>query len=119
MQIKPFKIKVTPDQSRIVQKTLFDNYYYWSGYNHSYIQHTNKKYLSFDKGYDLPKALYYISNKKTFKLDQAKEITFEEFLKTYATKEYRKLKLQQLQQLNKKTTKTEELIKYFENFFKK
>ena len=119
MQIKPFKIKVTPEQSRIVQNTLFDNDYYWSGYNHSYIQHTDKKYLSFDIGYDFPKALCYISNKKAFELDQVKEITFEEFLKTYATKEYRKLKLQKLQQLNKKTTKTEELINYFEKFFKK
>jgi len=29
MEIKPFKMRVTPEQSRIVQQTLFNNNHTW------------------------------------------------------------------------------------------
>jgi len=45
--------------------------------------------------------------------------TFEYFLKTYAPKEYRKLKILQLNKKSKVETIKEELVNVFEKFFKK
>ena len=120
IEIEPFEIKVNPEQSRIIQKVLFQNNYDWVNYNHKTIQHTNKKYLSLDRGYDdSAKELCYIPSKSEFESDQTKEITFEYFLKTYAPKEYRKLKILQLNKKSKVETIKEELVNVFEKFFKK
>ena len=47
MEIKPFKIKVTPEQSKIVQEVLFANGVKWSG-DLAHVIHTDRKYLIVD-----------------------------------------------------------------------
>jgi len=101
MKIEEFKIRVTPEQSAIVQNVLFNNGYSWVTGCQNIVIHTNKKYLCLEDGYDaLPRELCYYNKRKTFEIDTLEELSFEEFLAKYDIKELRKYKLKKLNKLN-------------------
>ena len=72
--MRNFKIKVTPEQSEVVQKLLFLAGYSWLSGDKN-IKFTDKKYLFFDCDHITTSSLdtYYIQ-------DNNPEITFEEFI---------------------------------------
>ena len=72
--MRNFKIKVTPEESEVVQKLLFLAGYSWFS-GDKIIKFTDRKYLFFDCGDITTISLYtnYIQDNNT-------EITFEEFI---------------------------------------
>ena len=83
MKIEPFRIRVTPEQSKIIQETLFENGYSWRG-SPAQIKHLDKDRLIFDSSRGLrhswgDKCLY------------APLITFKQFLSMYKKKDFNKI----------------------------
>ena len=93
MKIKPFRIQVNPQQSRIVQETLFKNGYNWWSLGspcEKIVQLTNESVLHFD-GHSLTfgDLLTFNSNE-----DYGEEkINFSKFENLYTLKGVRKNKL--------------------------
>lgn len=91
MVIEPFKMKVSPSQSKLVQKMLFENGYEWSDVGKK-IQHTNKKCLCLH--YDDYPSLAIMYDTSAYMCN----ITWEEFEKKYVIKYLRKEKLKKIEQ---------------------
>jgi len=91
MEIKPFWVEVTPEQSKIVQETLFKNGYTWHG-GRTEISHTDSRYLSFYGTEELP----FISPNLTYGGNRAEaytpKLTFEEFKQKYIMNTQDKIK---------------------------
>jgi len=103
MEIKDFKMKVTPEESRKVQEKLFDNGYYFKvpipyhnvveefSYDHCLYLHKGNIYHSdiiyFNEPFDMDKC------------DQP-ELTFKEFFELYDVIKQRKKKLKILHEKN-------------------
>jgi hypothetical protein len=79
MIIEPFKMKVNPEQSKIVQEVLFANGYKWKN-GARRVLNTNYSFLYFNDGRELAHqindAAYFVDN-------HLKEISFEQFLSKY------------------------------------
>lgn len=97
INIEPFTIVVTPEQSKIVQEILFANGYCW-GSGEKIIKNYFDEYLIFE---------YFSTNTEprlritdAFDFDESK-ITFEEFTNKYDIKRLRKEKLKRI--ANEKT----------------
>lgn len=75
--METFKIRVTPEQSKIVQETLFRHGVSWeiSGKN---VSHTNVRYLYCNKN-----TLLGGSFKYSFLTSPDPELTFEHFIRKY------------------------------------
>lgn len=87
MEIKPFKIKVNPEQSRIVQKVVFKNGYTWQS-GHQDISKTSECYLFFDN------TLAYDDNSLDFFNDaEEPELTFKQFIEMYSDETHKDFKL--------------------------
>lgn len=78
MKIEPFKMKVTPEQSKTVQEVLFANGYKWHN-GDTEVNHTNEAFLFYN---DYLK-LTYDSYGETFIASPEPEITFEQFKSMY------------------------------------
>jgi len=94
MKINPFCMKVTTDESVVVQKILFEKGYYWigSGYEILYIE---ANFIILTKGDRDPSKLYIHCARNYTPFKNAPLITFEKFNSEY-TKEQRKKKLERL-----------------------
>lgn len=92
IDIKPFTIKVTPKESKILQEILFANGYCWGSCSNK-IEYLNEAYLVFEcYGANTTPRLRY-----TGSYDYSKpRITFEYFTNTYDIKKIRKEKLRKL-----------------------
>lgn len=78
MKIEPFKIKVTPEQSKIVQEVLFKNGYAWKDRT-IYMHDTKVPYLYLDNN----GMITYGYNTTVFYRHQESELTFEQFKQKY------------------------------------
>lgn len=80
MRIEPFSMKVTPEQSRIVQEFLFANGYTWAS-GRKNVSYLNYDLICFTRTYksDIKTTLGYNTT------DGAPSITFEEFKNLYMT----------------------------------
>ena len=77
--IKPFKIKVSPSESAIVQRNLFNVGYSWITGSKE-IKHTNENYLFFGEDGSLTYSSSSLSDRgKGF----SSLITFEEFMRIF------------------------------------
>ena len=76
-----FKIKVTPEESEVVQKLLFLAGYTWFS-GSTVIRTTNSPYLFFDSSdvSNIVQDLTYSKNECTFISENNPEITFEQFI---------------------------------------
>jgi len=77
MEIEPFKIKVTPEQSRIVQEVLFANGIRWCGSACS-VTHTDKRYLLM-----IDNLIGWCELDSYYSEDGISELTFEQFQELY------------------------------------
>ena len=91
MKIKSFKMKVTPEQSKIVQEILFSNGYTWQSGDTS-IKLLEDNRISFNHVLTICGYNYY-----SMKID---EIDFDEFFKLYGLKTKRRKKLEELSNNN-------------------
>ena len=75
--MRDFKIKVTPEESEVIQKLLFLAGYSWRNTNNINVKDTDKPFLYFDEG-----ILTWSNLESTFYSDiyDNPEITFEEFV---------------------------------------
>ena len=87
MKIKSFKMKVTPEQSKIVQEILFSNGYTWQSGD------TNKKLFECDR--ILFNHILTICGSNYYRIE-TDEIEFDEFCKLYGLKTKRRKKLEEL-----------------------
>jgi hypothetical protein len=88
--ILPFRMNVTPEQSKIIQEFLFANGYTWIGdYNNNFVQYTNSPFLYFSKhAGSMEKCTLVRSEKDTsrpnyYDIYPAPEYTFDEFVQNY------------------------------------
>lgn len=79
MEIKPFKMRVTPEQSRIVQQTLFSNNYTWFS-GDTDIKHISSPHLYF---YEDTLRQTEDFQKSFFIEHELPELTFQEFFDRY------------------------------------
>ncbi|MGD9679446.1 MAG: hypothetical protein AB7V16_13985, partial [Vulcanibacillus sp.] len=79
MEIKPFKMKVTPEQSRIVQQTLFSNNYTWFS-GDTTIKNLSSPYLYF---YEDTLRQTEDFQESFFIEHELPELTFQEFFDRY------------------------------------
>jgi len=99
MKIKNFKMKVTPEQSKIVQNILFKNGYFWYSDKVSIIRNLDYKYILCNRyDNDVKKIYCLISNDiESFENEKDyKELTFDDFMNQYSLKRIRKNKLQKI-----------------------
>jgi len=87
MEIKPFKMKVTPKQSVKVQEILFKNGYEWHS-GEIKILHKKNFYLYFQaliQYGEISPSLFtdFTNDGEEFDNDKLTEVTFEEFIKLY------------------------------------
>ena len=75
--MESFKIKVTPEQSRIVQEEMFKREYSWY-IGRKGVVHTKSPYLYFEN-YNITHGLFH----DIFVGDELPELTFEEFEAKY------------------------------------
>ena len=80
MEIQNFKMRVTPEQSRIVQQTLFNNGYGWHSGSKT-IQTENSPYLFFDEDFSLGHTDD--GTDVFFSNHRLPELTFQEFFDRY------------------------------------
>lgn len=78
MEIKDFKIVVTPEQSKIIQEFLFKNGYSWIS-KVTNIQYTNLEYLFFSN----KRGISVGRQQEDFNEKPFTELTFEQFKKLY------------------------------------
>jgi len=79
MKIEPFKMKVTPEQSKKVQKILFAHGCYWYGHLKE-VQLETEPYLYLDSD----KEICFGTTEEYFKRQKdIKELTYEEFIELY------------------------------------
>ena len=78
MEIKDFKMVVTPGQSEIVQEFLFKNGYYWRS-KVTNIQYTNLEYLFFSN----KRGISVGRQQEDFNEKPFTELTFEQFQELY------------------------------------
>ena len=76
MNIEDFKIKVTPEQSKVIQEVLFKNGCRWADGSNK-IACVKAPYLKLDSTSAL--GLYYCILEEDFRSFQMQELTFEEF----------------------------------------
>jgi hypothetical protein len=77
---EPFKIRVTPGESKGIQLVLFKNGIFWANGDRK-VSHLNDPFLQIEMG-----DLYKSNNEVTFKECASPEITVKQFLKTYLVK---------------------------------
>ena len=80
MEIKPFKMRVTPEQSRIVQQTLFNNGYKKCYGDEIYIPKEPKTFIYLNKDGNFTANN---SDKNYFTYNILPELTFQEFFNRY------------------------------------
>lgn len=78
-EIKPFKMKVNPAQSEIVQRELLERGYEWTS-GRKLITNTGEPFFYFDEG-----CMSFGNMTRNFNEDTSPEITFEEFVTKYLT----------------------------------
>jgi len=102
MKIEPFKIEVTREQNRIVQKMLFKNEYTWaSGQNHDTVidDYVDYSFLVFKhEEYSNKNCLYWANDFRN--LDHIPLITFDQFIKKYGISGERREKLKKISNEN-------------------
>jgi len=96
MKIKPFCMKVTIDESVVVQKILFEKGYSWIASGHE-ILYLSSNFIMLMKQERYPNKLYIYCARNYTPSKDAPLITFEQFNSEY-TKEQRKKKLERLNQ---------------------
>ncbi len=90
MQIEPFKMKVTPEESKIVQEVLFKNGYTWRTYKTSILDKASP-HLFFKKNYYLQSKKLVLSwgdSIHTFAECSCPELTFQQFKEKYMKEEF-------------------------------
>lgn len=81
MKIDPFKMKVTPAQSEIIQKILFKNGYKWAD-DRNIVQYTSQHNLFLD----VDDYMRYASNDRDYVRSGNKEFKYDEFILKYSFK---------------------------------
>ncbi len=76
--MESFKIKVTPEQSKIVQEEMFKREYQWFVYN-TCVSFTNRPFIFFHSN----GRIYHSNSQDLFVADELPELTFEEFEAKY------------------------------------
>lgn len=83
MKITPFKMQVTPAQSKRIQKILFENGYGWYVYG-GHIRNTYCPYIHLWRGYEEEvSTLTTLESVTSFNNSTQPELTFGEFMKLY------------------------------------
>lgn len=102
MEIKRFTMRVTPEQSRIVQKIMFKNEYRWAGGENEDPIYLNDQTEGFYKYLILEEDSKNNPVKLVLRcsMDEVPTITFNEFLNKYDLKHVRNSKLKKLQHEN-------------------
>lgn len=85
MKIENFKIRVNPEQSRIVQKILFNHKIKWPV--SSGVARVNKPFLYVENN-----TIYSGEREKFFIDDPSKELTFNQFMQIYGNRRISKTK---------------------------
>ena len=86
MKIEPFKMKVTPEQSKRVQEILFKNGYSWFMNGATNVKHLYSPYLYFTQSIRLRETQPNLTKgdfKFTFYENDAPELTYQEFMDKY------------------------------------
>ncbi|MDX9799375.1 MAG: hypothetical protein RBT05_11020 [Bacteroidales bacterium] len=90
MKIEPFKMKVTPEQSKKVQKILFAHGCHWYGHLKE-VQCETEPYLYLGLYPDSDKEICFGTTEEYFKRQKdIKELTYEEFIELYDEKSMEK-----------------------------
>lgn len=121
MEIKPFKIQVTPEESEIVQEALFANGYKWFGDGEVRVQSYEILYLYFyEHELETTLSLFHGNDIDVFKKDPLPELTFQQFKELYIDKiektinipceEFTKIPINYIKEHNSKTPEQENRI---------
>lgn len=122
--MKDFKIKVTPEQSEIVQREMFKHKYFWNATGSPKVNNLSRPYLYFEDS-----RIHYSTGEDSFFGNyNLPELTFEEFQSKYLKKMTKFTTLNQVKSVKKvketifthvveKNGKTHESVSYTPKHF--
>ncbi len=106
MKISPFKMRVTPEQSRVVQEILFENDVMWAGHLSAELLSHEPYFFVGEPGLTcMPEG-----HEEYFERDERPELTFEQFKAKYMEKEL-KVKAERVRETAEKCSSVKSVLK--------